>query len=106
MIPSVRRLLVLSVALRLLAGCRRPASPVALNSSSLLAGSINPVFVSSGDLEHSDSGDVDRTTANLTSRGVQRTLKMATFLQISVLGNKHVSGPITSELVQQKEKHT
>jgi len=49
------------------------------------------IFVASEDAAYQASGDVNPTTANLTSRGLQRSLMMATFLKQSVLGGNNVT---------------
>ena len=46
----------------------------------------------SEDLAYQASGDVNPSTANLTSQGLQRSLLMAPFLQQNVLGVKNVTG--------------
>src|SRR5580704_7643452 len=78
-----------TAVLVLLAGCGSstrpdppPPTPVPLSASNL-----NLIFVASEDLQYQAGGDVNQTTANLTNRGLQRTLKMATFLKQQVLGN-------------------
>jgi hypothetical protein len=63
----------------------------------LSAGNINLIFVVSEDLAYQASGDVNPATANLTNRGLQRSLLMAKFLQQQVLGSKNVTGVYTLE---------
>jgi hypothetical protein len=58
---------------------------------------LNLIFVVSEDLAFHASGDVNPDTANLTNQGLQRSLKMATFLQRRVLGRKNVTGVYTLE---------
>ena len=58
----------------------------------LSAGNINLIFVVSEDLAYQAAGDVNPGTANLTNRGLQRSLRMATFLKQHVLGKKNVTG--------------
>jgi len=48
--------------------------------------------VVSEDLAYQSPGDVNPTTANLTSQGLQRALLMASFLQRNVLGMMNVTG--------------
>ncbi len=81
--------LPLLVALMLLAGCGSsgPPSPAPLSASN-----VNLIFVVSEDLAYHVTGDVNPTTANLTSQGLQRSLLMATFLQQNVLGTNNVTG--------------
>jgi len=87
--------LLLSLALALFAGCGgnapTPIPPVPQPPAPLSAGNVNLVFVTSEDLAHHAIGDIDLATANLTSRGLRRSLQMATFLQQKVLGKQNVS---------------
>ncbi len=53
---------------------------------------INLIFVLSPDLTYGASGDVNPITANLTNQGLNRSLKMATYLKTQVLGNQNVTG--------------
>ena len=77
----------------LLAGCggssnsQEFSTPAALNAASL-----NLVFVVSEDLAFNTAGDVNPGTANLTDQGLQRSLRMAKFLQRRVLGRNNVTG--------------
>ena len=81
----------LLVGLTLLAGCSNPPRFAAPASSALSAGNINILFVLSADLDYNARGDVDANTANLTSQGLQRSLRMASFLHETILGNDNVS---------------
>ena len=94
--------LFLLFTLTLVAGCgsspSAPASNPASNPASqisnpapLSAANVNLVFVASEDLAHSAAGDINPSTANLTSQGLQRSLGMATFLQQDVLGMQNVA---------------
>jgi len=87
--------LFLTFALALLAGCGgssfNPPSPEPPTPAPLSSSNLNLIFVSSEDLAYQASGDMNPSTANLTSRGLQRTLKMATFLQQKVLGWQNVT---------------
>ena len=67
---------------------------VTINAPPLSADNINLIFVVSQDLAFQDqaSGDVSPSTANLTSKGLQRSLLMAPFLQQAVLGMNNVTG--------------
>ncbi len=93
--PTTAVSLFLSLALMLLAGCAGssfnpdpapPSPPAPLSSSNL-----NLIFVASEDLAYQAAGDINPNTANLTSQGLQRSLRMATFLQQSVLGNQNAT---------------
>ena len=58
----------------------------------LSADNINLIFVVSEDLAYQAAGDINPNTANLTSQGLQRALRMASFLQRDVLGMNNVTG--------------
>ncbi len=84
-----------NVVLSILAfGVLLPAAPIGCGSSgsSTSGGTINLIFVVSEDLAYQAAGDVNATTANLTSQGLQRSLLMAKFLQNQVLGGNNVTG--------------
>jgi hypothetical protein len=76
----------------LLAGCGGTAKPdpPAPNPDPLSANNLNLIFVVSEDLAFNAVGDINPKTANLTSRGLQRSLRMAAFLEQSVLDGKNV----------------
>ena len=76
--------LALALALTLL-GCG------ATTSAPLSAGNVNLIFVVSQDLAYHALGDIDPSTANLTSQGLQRSLRMGAFLKQSVLGGNNVT---------------
>ena len=87
--------LFLTITLTLLAGCggsscspqsSAPPTPAALSSSN-----VNLIFVASEDLAYQAPGDINRSTANLTNQGLQRSLLMASFLQQKVLGMQNVT---------------
>ncbi len=87
--------LCLVIALTLLAGCGGSSDPNATAASTpapLSADNLNLIFVVSEDLAYHAPGDVNPGTANLTNRGLQRSLRMATFLRRHVLGRKNVTG--------------
>jgi len=67
-------------------GSTPPPTPAPLS-----AANINLIFVVSEDSANT-TGDVNPDTANLTNRGLQRSLLMAPFLKQNVLGGKNVSG--------------
>jgi len=71
----------------ILSGCARPSGTTAPLSD----GNLNLVFVVSQYLAYHASGDVDPNTANLTNRGLQRSLLLATFLRQQVMGTKNVT---------------
>jgi hypothetical protein len=75
-----------------LAGCGSSAAPVsAPPPAQLNASNLNLIFVVSEDLAYSAPGDVNPGTANLTARGLQRSLRMAAFLKQNVLGGHNVT---------------
>jgi hypothetical protein len=76
----------LVLALALFAGCSSNSA-----TGPLALGHVNLIFVVSEDLAHNAPGDVDPVTANLTSKGLQRSLLLATFLQQWVLGTRNVT---------------
>lgn len=80
--------LLAGLFLALLAGCGSGSKTVTPLSDK----NVNLIFVVSPDLDHSDSGDIDKHTANLTNQGLNRSLLMASFLKTKVLGNKNVNG--------------
>jgi len=97
-LPVVALLFVLTVALMLLAECGgssqpdpAPPSPT-FATSSLSANNLNLIFVVTEDVSYQEYGDVNLKTGNLTNRGLDRALKMATFLQQKVLGGVNASG--------------
>ncbi len=81
--------LFLVLALATLAGCTggSDSDPIA----PLSAANVNLVFVVSPDLAYHAYGDVDSTTANLTNQGLQRSLRLATYLKQQVLGGSNVT---------------
>src|SRR5208282_4590300 len=97
---TIVRPLFLVLALTLLAGCggssgsnaTAPPTPAPPTAAPLSAANLNLIFVVSEDLAYQAPGDVNPTTANLTNRGLQRSLRMATFLRQHVLGGKNVTG--------------
>ena len=83
----------------LLAGCGGSAQPdpptppaPAPASGPLSASNLNLIFVVSEDLAYATPGDVNRRTANLTDRGLQRSLLLASFLKKNILGGNNVTG--------------
>jgi len=68
-----------------LAGATTPA-----NSTALDPRAINLIFVVSEDQAHHARGDINPVTANLTDRGLRRTLMMATYLRRRVFGGHDV----------------
>ncbi len=79
------------LALTVLAGSGSFTTADAGTPAPLSERNINLIFVVSEDLLFQASGDVNPTTANLTNRGLQRSLLMARFLQRRVLGRKNVT---------------
>lgn len=80
---------LLSVAAVLLAGCASSwqSTPAPLDGTNL-----NLIFVASEDLSYNAVGDINPETANLTNRGLQRSLKMGSFLKQRVMGNGKLIG--------------
>ena len=99
MAPAMQSRIVLVIflsLLTLLAGCGGSSNPnPPVPPGPLSASDVNLIFVASEDLAYNATGDVNPQTANLTNRGLQRSLKMATFLQQSVLGGNNVSAIYT-----------
>jgi hypothetical protein len=89
----VLRSLFLVLALTLLAGCGggsgsdAPAPQGALLSPN----NINLIFVVTPDLANDPDGDVNPVTANLSSKGLQRSLLMGTYLKQQLLGGNNVT---------------
>jgi hypothetical protein len=80
----------LVLALTLLTGCGDSSDS---ESSALLnARNINLIFVVSPDLANDPLGDINRTTANLSNQGLQRSLLMATYLKQRLLDANNVTG--------------
>ncbi len=84
--------LSLLLTLPLLAGCGGSSTSSSTPVVPLSARNLNLIFVVSEDLAFEASGDVNPNTANLTNQGLQRSLRMATFLKRRVLGGKNVTG--------------
>ena len=81
----------LALTLILLTGCGGSGSSAPPNPVPLSAEDINLVFVVSEDLAFQAQGDINPTTANLTDRGLGRSLKTASFLRRHILGMKNVT---------------
>ncbi len=90
---TVVTLVFLVLDLMLLAGCGGNSipSPLPNEPGPLDRRNVNLIFVVSEDLAYHEAGDVNASTANLTNRGLQRALRMTTFLQQSVLGSNNVT---------------
>lgn len=88
-----------TLGLTLLAGCGSSSQPdpptPAPTPAPLSASNLNLIFVVSEDVPYHAEGDINLTTANLTNRGLQRSLLMAPFLQQKVLGSNNVSAVYT-----------
>lgn len=89
-LTAASAIVVVSIALGGLAGCGGSSGSDA--PAPLSGENINLVFVLSPDLTYAASGDVNPVTANLTNQGLNRSLKMASFLKTQVLGNQNVTG--------------
>ena len=83
--------MLLMLALTLLAGCASSSGSSPDTNAPLSAGNINLIFVVSPDLDNDPLGDIQPYTANLTSKGLNRSLQMATFLKQQVLGGNNVT---------------
>lgn len=99
MAPLRRLIRCVSIALTvagsmLLNGCGGSSQPAPTPPapSPLSANNLNLIFVPSEDVSYQAYGDVNLKTGNLTNRGLQRALRMATFLQQEVLGSANVNG--------------
>ncbi len=95
--PAVRVLLYLTITgLLLLSGCggssQPDPKPPAPATSPLSASNLNLIFVATEDVTYQTNGDVNPRTGNLTNRGLQRSLMMATFLQQNILGGSNANG--------------
>lgn len=85
-------LLSVIVGLVPLAGCGGSAGPDPLPAPAPLSGSdVNLIFVVSEDMAYNESGDINPSTANLTNRGLQRSLRMASFLKQNVMAGNNVT---------------
>jgi hypothetical protein len=73
-------------------GGRPSSSAPASSSARLSADNINLIFVVSEDLAYQARGDINPVTANLTDRGLRRSLRMAGFLRRRILRKKNVTG--------------
>ncbi len=78
------------LALALLAGCEGDSGTDA--PAPLSANNVNLIFVVSPDVANDPLGDINPVTANLSNRGLQRSLLMATYLKQQVLGGENVNG--------------
>lgn len=81
--------LLWALAIAPLVGCGGSSdndAPAPLSSQN-----INLVFVLSPDLTYNAPGDVNPATTNLSNQGLNRSLKMASYLKTQVLGNQNVS---------------
>jgi hypothetical protein len=87
--------LFLILALTLLAGCGGDSNPA--SNASLSADNINLIFVVTPDLANDPLGDINPNTANLSNRGLQRSLLMATYLKQQLLGTNNVTAIYTLE---------
>lgn len=76
-------------------GSAQPDPPAPPAPAPLSASNLNLIFVASEELAYAAPGDIDRTTANLTDRGLQRSLLLASFLKKNVLGKENVSAIYT-----------
>ena len=92
--PTPVPLVFAILALMLLTGCggsSSPDPPTPPTPAPLSASNVNLIFVVSEDLAYHAPGDINPKTANLTNQGLQRSLRMATFLKQQVLGTENVT---------------
>jgi len=91
---AVLPFLCLSLIVVSLAGCGGSANPDPPTPTPrpLSGSNLNLIFVVSEDLAYNDPGDINPSTANLTDRGLQRSLLMGAFLKRQVLGGTSVTG--------------
>ncbi len=78
------------VSLTLL-GCGSRRQAVAVPPAPLKATDVNLIFVVSEDVNFSGDGDINLTTANLTSRGLNRALLLGQYLKQQVLGGENAT---------------
>ena len=88
----VVRSLLFALTLTLFAGCGGSAAPDPPAPAPLSAGDVNLIFVVSEDLAFQAPDDINLQTANLTSKGLQRSLLLASFLKQRVLGGGNATG--------------
>ena len=93
----VARSLVFALTLTLFASCGGSPAPDPPAPAPLSADNVNLIFVVSEDLAFQAPDDIDLQTANLTSKGLQRSFLMASFLKQRVLGGGNVTGIYTVE---------
>lgn len=67
------------------------AGPTAYAASSLNSADVNLVFVVTPDLKN-NNGDINEKTANLTSQGLRRAMKLAIWLRDSLLNSADAKG--------------
>jgi hypothetical protein len=88
---AIALLLISALTLANCGGSSAPQPPEPSNPAPLSSSNLNLIFVASEDLAYQASGDINPSTANLTSQGLQRSLQTATFLQQNVLGMQNVT---------------
>jgi len=82
---------IVSLTICFIGGCAGGPDAGPGANAPLSAGNLNLIFVVSPDLAYHAPGDVNPDTANLTPRGLQRSLLMAEFLKQRVLGTRNVT---------------
>lgn len=82
----------LALALVPILGCGTPASSNGTDAAPQSSANINLIFVVSEDRNFNASDDFNPVTANLTSKGLQRALLLAPYLQETILGNNNANG--------------
>ena len=95
LLASLALFLIYSLTVTMfLTGCSDNQTPQSIASNSPAALSdknINLIFVTSPDLAYQALGDIQPDTANLTNQGLNRSLMMATYLKLQVLGANNVT---------------
>jgi hypothetical protein len=81
---------VVVVSLALL-GCGSRRQAAAVPPAPLKATDVNLIFVVSEDVSFAGDGDINPTTANLTSRGLNRALLLGQYLKQQVLGGENAT---------------
>ncbi len=87
---AVAYLCGLTLVLSLFSGCGG-SSGSGQGTTALDAGNLNLIFVVSPDLAYHTPGDINPDTANLSDQGLQRSLRLASYLKQQLLDNRNVT---------------